>query len=658
MSALPALLLGLGMLLPVVGPPRNAADDVALLREMLQDRQHPRNQSQAALLLVESASPDAEEVVRQGLRQTEAPDIFLALAAALRLRRDDRFAGELLAGLSSGRQPVREAAAETLAELADADVLRHLRRLAQDGQAELVARQAAVTALGHSGQKTAAQVLVGLVTGGPEVIRRPAAEALEDLSGQAYGLDAVRWRRWWEARRGLSEEGWLQERLAYQRSHSRRVEGDLERARAQIVRLHQQLHDRLPAADRLQHVQSAADGEDPAVRALAITWSLELYAGADAVGKKLLIDLWLRLSHDGAVEVQRLAVLALGRVDDVRTFHRLRELLQYGRPAVRAAAARALAQQASGTVAEPRVRPSQIIPALQKALDDPAIEVVVEVAEDLGTLGVPEAGPVLAALLRNPSEPVRLAAAQALERTAEASIVDSLLDALNDASAAVRFSLVGALGHAAGDGGPLTVKQTTALVARLEELLAQDPDPGVRSRAAMVLGERGSRTTLPALWKRVQTAEDNRVQEKAWQALIAIVARSGSPDLVREWDHTLAEANQGPRRLQLLTDVATRWKNATPTKTVARAVMEDLVQVQLDQGKWAAALPVVHELLAQGGNDAETARRLRWLLTVGTQALREGNRAEALHAVQEARPWLARQDALAAEFDKLEKRAR
>jgi HEAT repeat protein len=654
MSALPALLLGLGVFMSAAGAP----DDVALLREMLQDRQHPRNQSQAALLLVENTSPDAEEVVRQGLRQTEAPDVFLALAAALRLRHDDRFTAELLAGLSSGRQPVRDTAAETLAELADADVIRSLRRLALDAQADPAARQAAVTALGRSGQKAAAQALVGLVTAGPEAVRRPAVEALEELSGQSYGLDPIRWRRWWEARRGLSDERWLQERLAYQRGRSRRVEGDLERARAQIVRLQQQLHDRLPAADRLSHVQAAADADDPAVRALAVAWSLELYPTADAVGKKLLIDLWLRLSHDGAVEVQRLAVLALGRVDDVRTFHRLRELLQYGRPPVRAAAARALAQQASGSAAEPRVRPSQVIPALQKALDDPAIEVVVEVAEDLGTLGVPEAGPVLAALLRNPSEPVRLAAAQALERTAEASILDSLLDALNDASAAVRFSLVGALGHAAGDGGPLTARQTAGLVARLEELLAQDPDPGVRSRAAMVLGERGSRSVLPALWKRVQSAEDARVQEKAWQALLAIVARSGSLDLVHEWDHTLAEAKQGPRRLQLLSEVAARWKNAPPTKAAARTVLEDLVQVQLDQGKWAAALPVVHELLAQAGADADTARRLRWLLAIGTQALREGNRAEALHAVQEARPWLARQEALAAEFDKLEKQAR
>jgi hypothetical protein len=90
--------------------------------------------------------------------------------------------------------------------------------------------------------------------------------------------------------------------------------------------------------------------------------------------------------------------------------------------AVRAAAARSLAQQARGTGAEALERQRQVVPLLQKALEDPALEVVVEAAEDLGALGVPEAGPVLTVLLRHPSPPVRQTAAQALERVAEAKL--------------------------------------------------------------------------------------------------------------------------------------------------------------------------------------------------------------------------------------------
>src|SRR5204863_2809150 len=138
------------------------------------------------------------------------------------------------------------------------------------------------------------------------------------------------------------------------------------------------------------------------------------------------------------------------RVPDGRAFDRLRFLLQRGPSPVRAAAARSLAQQARGNGAEAQERQRQVVPPLQKALEDPALEVVVEAAEDLGALGVPEAGPVLTALLRHPSEPVRQTAAQALERVADAGILAGLLQALDDPAVNVRFSLVGALGHAAG----------------------------------------------------------------------------------------------------------------------------------------------------------------------------------------------------------------
>jgi HEAT repeat protein len=660
MSAGCPFMLALGMLLPFADPAPGPAQDVARLREVLYSRDHPRNQGQAALLLVQDRSAEAAAVVRQGLRQTDAPEVFLALAGALRLGRDRRFAGALLAALSSAKPAVRQAAAETLACLADADLVARLRAVAADSGAEMAARQAAFVALGRSGRQDAVPVLIEQLASESESLCQAAAEALADLTGQNLGTDPDPWRRWWEQHKDLPAGRWLEERLAYQTERARRLEGDLDHARGQVVRLHQQLHARLPAADRLSHIQELVEEDDPAVRGLAVGWSVELLPTVDALGQRALADVLLRLAQDGSAEVQCRAVLALGRVADPRGLDRLCGLLERARPAVRAAAARSLAQLARGTGPEAAARQKQVVPVLQRALGDQALEVVVAAAEELGALGVPDAAPVLACLLRHPSAPVRLAAAQALEQVAVPAVIVGLLDALDDPAVTVRFSLVGALGRAAGDGKSLTEAEHARLLDRLEQVLVRDADPGVRSRAATVLGECGSPALLPLLWQRVLVAEDPRVGEKAWSALVEIVARSVNPELLGEWDRTLAEAKQGSRRVQMLAEVCGRWQKRPEAREALTAARERLVQAYLDQGKWAAAWPLVRELLnaPEKGSSADVRRRLRWLLTVGVQALREGNHAEARRVIEEAQPYLGGQKSLAAEFDRLQAEVR
>src|SRR5262249_40113787 len=251
---------------------------------------------------------------------------------------------------------------------------------------------------------------------------------------------------------------------------------------------------------------------------------------------------------------------------------------------IRAAAVRSLAQQAQDSGPDAESVRKQIVPILKQALEDPALEVVVEAAEDLGVLGVAEANPVLLGLLRHPSVPVRQAAAQALERVAEPTAFDNLYAALGDPSAKVRFSLVGALRRAAGDGRRLSASQRELLVSRVETLMLRDSDPGVRSRAATVLGECALPSILPTLWRPVQAAEDARVQEKAWTAMIEVLARTADFQLVQDWDRKLAEANQPARRLQFLTELYSRWHKRDDARALETAVEEALVPLQLEQG--------------------------------------------------------------------------
>src|SRR5262249_49344178 len=121
------------------------------------------------------------------------------------------------------------------------------------------------------------------------------------------------------------------------------------------------------------------------------------------------------------------------------------------------------------------------------------------------------------------------------------------------------------------------------------------------------------------------------------------------------WDRKLAQVRQPARCLQLLSELLARWQKRDDARPLVTSTEELLVPVQLDQGKWAAAYPLVRDLLAQPGADADVDRRLRWLLTVGEQALNEGNRSEAQRVIQDAEPFLPGRDTIAAEFQRLNK---
>lgn len=651
------LLCTLGLLPPVAEQIGPAASDPMRLKEMLYDRQQPRQQSQAALLLVQDHSPDAEEVVRLGLAQTDSPDVFAALASALRLSRDVRFRDELFTALLSGQPAFRQAAAAALVEMMDGNVLQQLETILANPRNDVGARQAALWTLGRSGRKQAAGILLEFIAHPHEGIRRSAAEALTELTGRNYGSAVPRWREWWDEIKDQSNERWLESRADFQGSRLRRLETELERSKNQILRLQEQLYTRLPPADRLGHVLSLIDHEDSAVRLLAIRWCGELMRDLPPVGQSAVADLLLRFSNDGTAEVQRAAVLALGRVADSRALDRLLVLLKSGPPGVRAASARSLAQQGRGQSAEAKARQKVIVPALRDALRDTAVEVVVEAAEDLGSLGVPEAGPVLGDLLNHPSASVRIAASSALERMADINLLEELLQALDDPVVTVRFRLIGAIGHAVGDGRGLGEGVREQMLAKLELALRSDADAGVRSRAASVLGACGGEAQLNVLWRRVAPTEDSRVQEKAWEALLEILARSGNSELILEWDHRLAGEQQPQRRVALLSEICQRWLRRQELRSGLAPVQEALIPLHLDQGKWAAALPHVRDLLNRPTSDSELRRRLQWLHRIGEQALKDGQPAEAQRVCQIAQSHRDRLGPLATAFEQLERDA-
>jgi hypothetical protein len=155
----------------------------------------------------------------------------------------------------------------------------------------------------------------------------------------------------------------------------------------------------------------------------------------------------------------------------------------------------------------------------------------------------------------------------------------------------------------------------------------------------------------------VLAGSEGRVQEKAWDAFVEILVRSADARQLEKWGKTLADAKQLSRRVQLLARVYARWDQRADLKPLATRALEALVQAQLDQRKWAAAAPLVQNLLSRSDGEAARTRCLDWLQEIAALALKDGNRAETLRIIHDARVYLPRGDKRTLAFDKLEQQA-
>ncbi|NBS92031.1 hypothetical protein EBS67_18855, partial [bacterium] len=361
-----------------------------------------------------------------------------------------------------------------------------------------------------------------------------------------------------DERKNLSSEAWLEERLAQRNAKLTRLEGELDSSRNRNRTLYQQLYSRLGPTEKIPFFQGLLDHEDPAVRLLLTGWLAE--ALGEESYRKPAGEMLLSFSRDPIEEVRRQAVLGLGRWNDKACLNRLLLIIQSDQTAVRAAAARSLAMQAKGN--DGAARMVLVLPALQNALSDPALEVVVEAAEDLGSLGVPAAVPLLAGLLKHKEVAVRKTAAQALERIADIAVLEELLVGLEDPDVGVRLGILGAVSRAVNQAKAIKEDDKLRLQSRMEIILLKDPDAGVRARSATLLGEFGTVSHLATLWKAAVAEGDPRIQEKSWLAFLEILSKSKDLKLINEWN-VIVRKEAPLRRVNFLVELLGKMQPAT-----------------------------------------------------------------------------------------------
>ena len=639
-------------LLLLTGQVQQPASDIARLRELLADKKQPQLQAQAAYLILNQQTPLATETVKQYLRDPRNVEVFTAFAGAIKLRRDGRFSEELIEALSIELPAVRQAAVEALGASVDGKATFKLKQIAENNRSEDNIRQQAIIALGKTGKKNAAETLLKLFIDPKESIRQTSRQALAELIGEDLGRDSVTWQLWFDERKNLSVEVWLEERLAQRNAKLTRLEGELDSSRNRNRTLYQQLYSRLGPTEKIPFFQGLLDHEDPAVRLLLTGWLAE--ALGEESYRKPAGEMLLSFSRDPIEEVRRQAVLGLGRWNDKACLNRLLLIIQSDQTAVRAAAARSLAMQAKGN--DGAARMVLVLPALQNALSDPALEVVVEAAEDLGSLGVPAAVPLLAGLLKHKEVAVRKTAAQALERIADIAVLEELLAGLEDLDVGVRLGILGAVSRAVNQAKAIKEDDRLRLQSRMEIILLKDPDAGVRARSATLLGEFGTVSHLATLWKAAVTEGDPRIQEKSWQAFLEILSKSKNLKLINEWN-VIVRKDAPLRRVNFLVELLGKMQPATMNPKIELApVRELLVQCGIENQKWLPAWSALREL-PQALEPEEIEKRLSLLFQIAEIALKEQAAPDVLQMVDFARPLFVGRKKLQADFEELYRKA-
>src|SRR5581483_272080 len=158
--------------------------------------------------------------------------------------------------------------------------------------------------------------------------------------------------------------------------------------------------------------------------------------------------------------------------------------------------------------------------------DDP--EVVAAAAEFAGLTGSPQAGALLAPLLRHPADLVREAALAGLAELGGRDAVRPALPALKDPSAAVRRAAARAV---AAGGEPAA---SSVLIRRLE----QEPDEGVQAELLRAIGRLGAPEALNVL---ARYAEPGGLLSRGHSAAVRAAAVEGLGRLGRPEARGLVE---------------------------------------------------------------------------------------------------------------------
>lgn len=588
---------------PAAAPESEVRQYVQKLTQTLAEGAPPQR-NEAALRLLEVGTPEARQAITRGLSgRDRRTQLACAQAIADSPSLDPYWVTPLIDLLGHDR-PATEAAARALSRYdTDAKAYNGLIQFVQGRQQPY--RTAAIGPMGQIVQKLVAQALLNLLgdaAEGPD-IRTAAAGALSELSGQtAIGQELPGWMRWWNARSVLFPDQWRTQVLAEQ--HPLLQFRD-EHAREQFRQFYDQVHtllleeyDRQAAADKPKVLLGFLDNPDSGIRAIgALIVPVAVLSGQpmpEPVHRRLI-----ELVGDSSPDVRINVATALAALADPNAQEALRVQLQVEKdPDAKVALVQAIARTDGGAV-----------PVLQQLLKDPSERVATAAAEALKSLAPTiQKNAVQRAQVRQdlltvlqqrtgpPGQPnpqpgadvLRVALIGALAPLSGGDdaleMVNLFSDLLNqNESPRVRQASLQALANFGERGGVTIARELDPTV---------EPDPAVRQTAASALGDVGSFTFAGQLDNSAQTEPNPDVKKAEWDAFARLTPAATALELLR-WNDIFKQRMDWNRQVIVLKAAVTKPQDAASVANEQQTIGE----LHLRHNQPEQAIPYLRQAL-------------------------------------------------------------
>ena len=531
---------------PSESPEQAARRDLDHQADLLLGADTPPDQrEQAAARLVMGRQPAARGILLRALADKDNRAISTAAANALAGDPNPalEFVAPLVALLPRDFATAKAAANALTGYAQNAEVLAQLIQFAADHRQPRRSRALVVGALGAFVKKNAAGALVRLLSDDSDesLVRDAAADALVRMTGRRdLGDDPAQWSAWWKTTATLPDRDWELTQYQNRSAVTALVDREFQRLSAHVKELLDRDYQRAPKEQRSDLLLAWLHDGEPVIRSLAADKVFDEKINGNVIATPVLEQLRGMIA-DSDADVRKAVIVALKAVNDAPSVDPL--LTQLSRetdPAVKVAIAQALGvlkklksvdallallngppTRAGDAVAEAA---AEALDALGEQIrDDPAMRVRVSVNLRIK---------LESTAARFGTENLRAALLEALAPLRDPNLLRVFIIALDAADPqAVKIRIAACKGL----GNMTTRDDMDAAAGALVGALRHDSAPSVQLEAARALEKVGTLPRADALYEQLNPrggASDASVREACWTALVAILQREASADVL------------------------------------------------------------------------------------------------------------------------------